>query len=94
MFDDINLLRWVFACLTMALLLGFFALMAARYSRRGVVGVSTHKKSLHNIEMLWLDARHKVVKIADGQKLHTVLITPNTALHLDTQAQNKAQKDD
>jgi hypothetical protein len=85
MFDDVNMLRWVFACLTMAALLGLFAVLATKYGRGGfTTRVSAGQKTLRVDETLWLDARHKVIKIADGDTRHTVLLAPNGSLLLAT----------
>ncbi|MBI1363363.1 MAG: hypothetical protein GC134_05210 [Proteobacteria bacterium] len=88
------MLRWVAACLTTACLLGLFTVLAAKYGRRGQLAVgSKGNRSLSLHETLWVDARHKVVKIADGQNLHTVLIAPQSTLLLQT-TKNKDTKPD
>jgi flagellar protein FliO/FliZ len=79
MFDDVNLLRWILACLGTALLLGAFAMAAPYLARRLQTGrAAPAPRRLKVVESLWLDSRRRLLLVDhDGREL-LLLLGPTT----------------
>ena len=81
-FQDVNLLRWALACVSMVLMLGGLAVVLRRW-QHGSLTSPARPKRLKVIETTWLDTKRRLVLVQhDGQE-HLLLLGTNseTVLH-------------
>lgn len=90
-----DVLRWLAACVTLAILLGGFAFLLNRYKHqiqgRASAGAQGHKR-LKVIDSLALSPRQRLFLIEDGVHEHLILIGPteSTAIHTHQKDENNA----
>ncbi len=79
-FEDINMMRWLFACGVLILLLMGLSIVARRSGQfKHVTGAN---KRLKVIDITPIDMKHKVAIIKQDNIEHTILIGAETPLHL------------
>ncbi len=84
--SDVNMARWLIACLVVGLLLGSFALLARRFAHASPF--SNRGKRLNVLEVCVLDNRRKLVLVRDETKEHLILLGVNSETLIETRVAN------
>lgn len=96
MLTDINIMRWLLACLIIGLLMGSFALLLywLRHRRGSFdLGFKGAERRLRLLDKLVIDNRHKVLLLEADGATHTVIVGGDMPLVLKAHKDKKHQTD-
>lgn len=80
LFEDINLMRWLFACGILFILLLGLSIIARRTGQ--FRHVTKTNKRVKVVDITPIDMKHKVVMLQQDNVEHTILLGAETPLHL------------
>lgn len=81
---DLDLLRFALALMFVLGLIALAAWGIRRLRLGGAFMVPAHERRLHLVEVVVVDARHKIVLVRRDEVEHVVLLGPGPALPLET----------